>query len=305
MAVTQSEWRLRAKRLVDSLVQSGALSDLSWYDAFAATPRHLFVPSFFVEGHTFDGAEPADLEQWLDAAYRDDALLTQTSRKRPTSSSSKPAIMAVMLSLLEITDTDRVLEIGTGTGYNAALLTTRLGSERVTSIDIDPALVDEARARLTDLGAFPVLVAGDGFGGCAEQAPYDRIIATCAVRQIPPAWIGQLAEGGRIVAPLTGPGGPLMVLDKTANDEVSGHFDSRPALFMPLRHAAGDPLGPGESVAFRAGACPTTGQPRSIPTGSSLGQPAHDRLGITALDVKDRQFVWLDDPNGTHSWPLR
>ncbi|MDQ3579836.1 MAG: methyltransferase domain-containing protein, partial [Actinomycetota bacterium] len=153
----QAEWRTRAKSLADELVQSGALSDLGWYDAFATTPRHLFVPSFSVDGRRFDGAESADVDRWLDAAYRDEALLTQTSQQRPTSSSSQPTIMAVMLSLLEATESHRVLEIGTGTGYNAALLTRRLGTERVTSIDIDPRLVDEARGRLTDLGGSPLV----------------------------------------------------------------------------------------------------------------------------------------------------
>ncbi|MGI9000995.1 MAG: methyltransferase domain-containing protein [Pseudonocardia sp.] len=378
MAVTQAEWRTRARRLADDLRQSGALADAAWYDAFATTPRHLFVPSFSIDNRKFDRTEPVDIDSWLDVVYRDDALLTQTTQHRPSSSSSKPAIMAVMLSLLEITGTERILEIGTGTGYNAALLASRLGAGRVTSIDIDPSLVDDARQRLAEFGATPLLVAGDGSSGWTSRAPYDRIIATCAIHYIPPAWIHQLVEGGRIIAPLTGPGGALMVLDKIAADEVHGRFDPRPAQFMPLRHYANDPLGPGESVGFSADGMPhygtttldpqilvdasaalalfcrlhlpgmTIGAERSgsgsvivhttdamaevlrtplspgswqviqrgpyrcwdsieaaINTWHSLDRPGHSRFGITALDVTDRQFVWLDDPNGTHSWPLR
>ncbi len=378
MAITQAAWRTRAQSLADGLVQSGALSDLAWHDVFATTPRHLFVPSFSVDDRSFDGHNPGELDRWLEAVYQDDALLTQTRQQRPTSSSSRPAIMAVMLSLLEISGADRVLEIGTGTGYNAALLARRLGAEHVTSIDIDPKLVDQARGRLAEIGHHPVLVAGDGSNGWAETAPYDRIIVTCAVSSIPPAWIRQLADGGRIVAPLAGPGGRLMVLDKTAPDEVTGRFDDRPALFMPLRGAADNPLGPGETVAFTSAAMPhygtTTVNPDILidaasppalfcrlhlpelgiggepgPLGSvvvhtaeamaevrraplhpgvwpvvqrgtyrpwdtievavrtwhELDRPGHDRLGITALDSADRQYVWLDDPNGAHSWPLR
>lgn len=378
MAVIQADWRARAQRLADDLMRSGTLTDPAWHHAFATTPRHVFVPSFSVDDRRFDRAEPVDIDRWLDVVYRDDALLAQTSQHRPTSSSSKPAIMAVMLSLLEITGTERVLEIGTGTGYNAAVLANRLGAERVTSIDIDPKLIDSARQRLAEIDAAPLLIPGDGSDGWAERAPYDRIIATCAIRHVPPAWIQQLTEDGRIVAPLTGPGGALMVLDKIAADEVRGRFDPRPAQFMPLRHHADDPLGPGESVGFTAEGMPhygtttldphvlvdaaatlalfcrlhlpgmTVGVERSangsvvvhtadamaevprtplrpglwqviqrgpyrcwdtieaaVNTWHSLDRPDHGRLGITALDVTDRQFVWLDDPNGTHSWPLR
>jgi protein-L-isoaspartate O-methyltransferase len=101
--------------------------------------------------------------------------------------------MAHMLNSLNIHTGHTVLEIGTGTGYNAALLCHRLGDTQVTSIDIDPDLVADTRLRLATLGYHSTLLAGDGTHGAIDNAPYDRVIATCAVPAIPPAWINQLA----------------------------------------------------------------------------------------------------------------
>ncbi|MGH3621259.1 MAG: protein-L-isoaspartate O-methyltransferase family protein [Sciscionella sp.] len=107
-------------------------------------------------------------------------------------------------------------------------------------------MVDTARAHLGTLGQRPHLAARDGAAGWAEHGPFDRILATCAITHIPPAWIRHLTEDGRIVAPLdAGDAGPLLVLDKTAPDEVTGRIDPYPAYFMPLRNHADSPLGPG------------------------------------------------------------
>lgn len=170
-----------------------------------------------------------------------------------------------MLDRLDVRAGHRVLKIGTGTGYNTAVLCHRLGPDNVYSLGIDPGLVTTAADRLAGLGHNPHLNAGDGAAGWDEHAPFDRILATCAITQIPPAWICQLADGGRIVVPLdAGTAGPLLVLDKTAPDEATGRIDAYPAGFMPLREHADNPLGPGQSTGFAA-----TGMPH---------------YGITALD---------------------
>lgn len=223
------------------------MSDPAWRAAFAAVPRHHFVPQV-IDGEVVLTGDEQQRERWLDAVYSDDALLTQSTGSRPTSSSSRPRVMAVMLDLLEVVAGARVLEIGTGTGYNSALLAERLGSEHVHTVDIHSGLVDAAGVRLGQVGYRPSMRAVDGVNGWPENAPYDRILATCAVTHVPPAWIRQVAAGGRIVAPLTGDPGPLLVLDKTAPDEVTGRIDPYPAGFMPLRHRIDDPLGPGETA---------------------------------------------------------
>ena len=122
----------------------------------------------------------------------------------PISASSQPAIMGVMLELLGVRPGDRVLEIGTGSGYNAALLAVLVGPRgRVTTIDLDEDLVDAARARLDAHGFGAVRTRrGDGTLGAADDGPFEAIVATVAVGGVPAAWHAQLREGGRLVMPL-------------------------------------------------------------------------------------------------------
>ncbi len=253
-----TDWRQLAAAMTDKLIATGELIDPVWQRAFTDIPRHVFVP-----------------DHSLTDAYSLTALVTQQrpadelGNKRPTSSASAPGAVAVMLERLAAQDHHRVLEIGTGTGYNAALLCHRLGATNVYSNDIDPALVDQAKLALNNLGYHPTLAATDGYTGLTDGAPYDRILATCAVTHIPPEWIRQLADGGRIVAPIAGNSTkPLLVLDKTAPDEVTGHFDNNDVGFMPLRHDVHSPLGPGETASFSASGMAhygtTTTDPRRI-----------------------------------------
>ncbi len=149
-----------------------------------------------------------------------------------------------MLEVLDVRDGHRILEIGTGTGYNAALLCHRLGSENVVSIDIDPTLVASAKSRLAGLGHHPTLEVGDGTAGAAQLGPYDRIIAAAAVPSIPLPWIDQLAPGGKILANLRGEvaGGTLCLLTKEDDDEVIGPVLPIGGHFMWLRPQAASPL---------------------------------------------------------------
>jgi protein-L-isoaspartate O-methyltransferase len=187
-----TDWQPYAQSLADRLTAAGALTP-DWRAAFTTVPRHQFVPEFFnLDGVRTSGDNPAQCEVWLEAVYSDQSLTTQLMRAPdtellwPTSSSTHPSLMAEMLALLEVEHGQRVLEIGTGTGYNAALLSYRLGAANITSIDIDPELVRVAGQRLATLGYQPHLSAGDGANGVASQAPFERIIATCGVPAIPP-----------------------------------------------------------------------------------------------------------------------
>ncbi len=243
-------WKARAIALADELEAHGHLTDPRWRSAFEAVPRHVFVPRFYDEDRNLvDGAEPEQQHRWLSAIYSDVSLVTQrtplpdTDVDWPTSSSSMPRLMAGMLELLSVADGHRVLEIGTGTGYNAALLSHRLGSANVTSIDLDPSLVAEARERLASIGYRPHLVAGDGALGVSERAPYDSIIATCAVPAIPAAWITQIRAGGTILTDVRGEvSGALILLRKTSPETVMGRVLARPGSFMWLRARVDNPL---------------------------------------------------------------
>ncbi len=157
-------------------------------------------------------------------------------------------VVAWVLEALHLADGQRVLEIGTGTGYNAALLCHRLGDANVASIDIDPALVEQARQHLATLGYAPTLATGDGAAGLLDAAPYDAIIATAAVAHIPPAWIEQLRTGGVIVADLRGGfSGAMIRLYKIDDDTVEGRCHNYDAAFMPMRRELRYPLRQGAS----------------------------------------------------------
>ena len=156
--------------------------------AMRVVPRHLFLPDV-----------PAEL------AYRDDAIVTRRGPDgQPTSSSSQPTIMAIMLDQLGLAPGQRVLEIGAGTGYNAALMKYIVGpAGLVVTVDLDEDVAREAAAHLAAAGYPDVtVVAADGAEGYPADAPYDRIIATVGVSDLAPAWLAQLGPAGRIVVPL-------------------------------------------------------------------------------------------------------
>ncbi|MFJ4922108.1 methyltransferase [Streptomyces sp. NPDC088725] len=110
-----------------------------------------------------------------------------------------------MLHMLDVREGHRVLEIGTGTGWNAGLLAHRLGGDRVTTMEVDPALTLRAASSLGNAGLGPRVITGNGAGGYAADAPYDRIVATCSVREVPPAWVAQTRPGGVILTPGASP----------------------------------------------------------------------------------------------------
>jgi protein-L-isoaspartate(D-aspartate) O-methyltransferase len=176
-------------RLVTELRHRGSGLSRSVQDAFARVPRHVFVP-----------------EVGAAAAYRDEAFVIKCGPDgMPVSSSSQPAMMAIMLDQLGLRPGHRVLEIGTGSGYNAAVMAAVVGHQgEVVSIDIDADLVARARSSLVaaGYGAVTVRCADGGFGD-PTGAPFDRIIVTAGAWDIAPAWLDQLVPGGRLVLPLS------------------------------------------------------------------------------------------------------
>lgn len=207
--------------MVDRLVKDATLS-APVEAALRAVPRHVFLPGL-------------DLER----VYSGDALITRTDdRKRPISSSSQVSIMAPMLEHLDLHPGLSVLEIGAGTGYNAALLDELVGpTGAVTTVDIDPEIVAEARERLAVAGHSRVrVVCGDGWSGIADGAPFDRLMVTASVADLSPAWVDQLVEGGRLVVPLrVAPAQAVVALRKRG--DVLESVAVVAGGFMPLRGA--------------------------------------------------------------------
>lgn len=205
-------------RLVDQL----QLHDPAWERAARAVPREAFLRVGYFAA-TWEPGRPTIYqpilpgnETWLAGAYQDDSLVTQLDGHLtpatvgggvagvPTSSSTLPSLVLRMLDDLHVQDGMRVLEIGTGTGYSTALLCERLGGQNVTSVEVDEQVSLRAKVALDSLGYQPELVAADGLAGWKEGAPYDRIIATCQVTDIPQAWIEQTRPGGIILATVGG-----------------------------------------------------------------------------------------------------
>jgi protein-L-isoaspartate(D-aspartate) O-methyltransferase len=277
MARTASERQRRA--LTAKLRERGALSSTKVEAAFQAVAREAFLPRTLEEGG-------------LEAVYRDDAITTKRGAQGlPVSSSSQPAIMSLMLELLEVQTGEHVLEIGAGTGYNAALLAHLTGpSGRVTSIDIDAGLAREARRALKDAGVRATIIAGDGRDGHAKRAPYDRIIVTASTDQIPRAWTEQLRDGGRLVAPVR------LDLDNGALQLIPAFERRGDTLrsvgmtwggFMPLHNGGWRPPVANLSAVHTANGQHTGLASLSGPGLAQLSQPAVRELLIALLDKPD------------------
>jgi protein-L-isoaspartate(D-aspartate) O-methyltransferase len=178
---------LRA-RMADQIVRAGRVQSGRIEAALREVPRHEFVPA-------------ANTEE----AYADQAVITKrASNGASLSCASVPSLVAAMLDQLDVRPGDRILEIGAGTGYNAALLAHLTGpAGQVTTLDIDNEITAQARQALEATGYWQVnVITRDGALGAAEHAPYDRIIVTAGAWDLPPAWREQLAPGGRLAVPL-------------------------------------------------------------------------------------------------------
>lgn len=188
--VTFADPNLR-RRMVDELEERGAIRSPAMREAFLRVPRELFVPV-------------TALREGPEAVYRNEVIVTKVdAHGRPVSSSSQPQLMAAMLERLELRPGLHVLELGTGTGYNAALLTELVGpSGRVVTIEIDADVARAAEQALRAGGYPAVVVRGDGWSGDPVGAGYDRIVVTASSATIPTAWRDQLVDGGLLQVPL-------------------------------------------------------------------------------------------------------
>ncbi len=260
------------QRLADQLIAFGDLWSQGLIAAFRQTPRHYFLDLVYEyqkaggwQEIALDVLGPRDLA----LVYSDRVLTTRLSEEIgqgsgvAISSSSQPSLMARMLEDLRPGPGMRVLEVGTGTGWNAALLAHVVAE--VVSIEVDRRVLAEAEAHLL---AFPRRAVEtyhtDGRLGWPARAPYDRIMVTASTPDLEPAWLEQLAEDGLLLAPLDmGPGLAYTVRGTVQDGDFQGQL-TRPAYFMPLRE---EEAGPGEKPAATS-----TGRPRSPRL------PSHERL---------------------------
>ncbi|WP_405587100.1 ATP-grasp peptide maturase system methyltransferase [Streptomyces sp. NBC_01092] len=244
------------RQLADLLEKDRRLLSPQWRAAVESVPRHAFIPRFYREGDApgvtaWEPVTPEGVgqEEWLRLVYSDETWMTQfdgqdvdwtdpkpISNAAPTSSSTLPSLVVRMLEDLDVHEGMNVLEIGTGTGYSTALMCHRLGDENVTSIETDEGVARRARKALTTCGYHPRLLVGDGRAGYLDGARYDRLIATCGFRNIPPAWLEQVLPGGVILTTLRGWLRSLGLVKLTlTRDSASGWFSEDGPSFMIAR----------------------------------------------------------------------
>ena len=206
-------------RLIEQLQEQGYAQRESTRAALLAVPRHEFVPPEYHEQAYADRPLPIGDDQTISA----------------------PHMVARMLDLLALRADDRVLEVGTGCGYHAALSAEVVGPENVYTVEFSDVLAQEARERLADLGYGEILVrAGDGSNGWPEHAPFDAAYLTCAGSSFPGPVVAQVRPGGRLLAPLKTGGRfsstrqTLVLADKRADGGLDRE-EHGSVRFVPLR----------------------------------------------------------------------
>lgn len=200
------------ERMVREQIELRGVRNADVLRAMRATPRHWFVP--------------AVLRPW---AYSDQALPIECGQ-----TISQPYIVALMTELLDARRSDRALEIGTGSGYQAAVLSRLV--RHVYTIEIVPELANSAAERLGSMGYRNITVRqGDGYQGWPDEAPFDRILVTAAPPEIPQALLDQLGRGGRLVAPVGASPWTqeLIVIERSASGELRRRSVA-PVMFVPM-----------------------------------------------------------------------
>lgn len=221
----------RRTELVNRLRASGALASDRIAEAMAAVPRERFLPAFVP----------------LEDVYADQVVTLATGADGfPISTASQPTVVATMLEQLDVRIGQRVLEVGTASGYNAALLATLVGhGGRVTSIEIDEGLAQTAQQKLADAGAAVTVACGDGWQGAPSEAPYDRIVVTTGVWDLAPSWLSQLRDHGLLVVPLwLRPGVELSVAFQKVAEPSGSILRSRSVFRCAFLRLRGSHAGP-------------------------------------------------------------
>jgi protein-L-isoaspartate(D-aspartate) O-methyltransferase len=236
----EAEIRAMVNWYVDELKAAGAIGPAAVERAFRTVQRHRLLETFYYR----DGGDFRTVEHdpgrprrdHLALIYADTALATRRIGGMPASSTSQASLVAKMLELLELSEGLKVLEVGAGTGYNAALLAQVVGDQRlVITVDVLEDVVDQTRRLLADTGYPRIQVLlRDGFEGVPEQAPFDRIVATVGCSDLSPHWAEQLAGDGAMLVPLQHASGHPLVLARKDGAALRGRMVLRTG-FIPVR----------------------------------------------------------------------
>lgn len=316
------------RRMVDDLSERGELAP-EWRESFLSVPRHAFIPdTIWRRDMTIRDDNDLvllrradDPETWLELAYEPrKAVIIQVDDGCPagagrsgcsmTSSASQPNVVARMLAALNVAPGMTVCEVGTGSGYNAALLAHRLGARSVATIEVDPQIAAWARQALVHAGYDGVtMVTGDGSHGYPSCAPYDRVLATCAAYRVPHQWVAQTRPGGRVVTPwetLYGAGGLLSLTVSDDGTATGGIVDN--VAFMWLRDQRPSRASLRESVYDRDKASvthtdlhPAYATNFDPAVAVALRVPQCTKVRCSAIDNSGAFTLWFLDPL-SRSW---
>jgi protein-L-isoaspartate(D-aspartate) O-methyltransferase len=244
--ISAEEIRATVERYTDELKAVGAIDSAAVERAFRAVERHRLIETFYhrsAEGvmtkAEHDPGQPR--RDHLRLVYADTALVTRLIDKIPASSTSQASLVARMLELLDLDPGMNILEVGAGTGYNAALMAEIVGDQRrVVTVDVLEDVVEQTRRLLAGAGYPRIQVLlRDGFEGVPERAPFDRIVATVGCSDLSPHWAEQLADDGAMLVPLQhAVGHPLVLVRKDASWKDTRVLRGRMVLrtgFIPVR----------------------------------------------------------------------
>ncbi|WP_431874533.1 methyltransferase domain-containing protein [Amycolatopsis sacchari] len=313
-----------AQALVKELDSAGDLP-AGFGPLLESVPREWFIPDrIWVNRKPISRA--AEPERWLAAVYGNQSVVTQFDDgwtlwpevgAIPTCSASAPSVVVGMLDALDVKPGDRVLELGTGTGYNAALLSKLVGDEgHVVTVEIDSALAEEAGRRLEsrDFGAPRVrLVVDDAARGVEYAAPFDRVIATMSVHlgRVPYSWVAQTKPGGKIVVPVRADlaSGPLVEFTVNEDGTATGRTLPMGVGFMESRSQR-TAEAPDDGLDLESGYADkrvTTIDPAKLLEVPSPRWALAVALGSCQYDIEEatparpHKLTWLRDPL-TDSW---
>ncbi|MFI7644224.1 rRNA adenine N-6-methyltransferase family protein [Nonomuraea sp. NPDC049400] len=310
--------------LVNTLVQERVLRPDRpqgdwWMQGIRAVPRHAFLPArAWVPPHDGQGGHDIDRNQnphdWWNAAYRDSLVVTRREgddvadvSSPPTCVLSRPSTVFRLLRLLDPMPHDRVMEMGTGTGYTAALLAWLIGGDQVTTIEIDPGLAAVARQNLQRTGFNPITLVRDGSLGSGVRERFSRVHITCGVPSVPRRLLEQTNPGGVIVLPWMPPHGQrgeMLRLTVTQDQHAIGHFHGA-TTFIPMRTQiqANRPASPAGSLEEGEGdvsypRLPPSTVHEAIPHGFGIWLTAQaPHVAITSTGWEDR--------DGSRRWVMR
>jgi protein-L-isoaspartate(D-aspartate) O-methyltransferase len=320
-ATGQVHVRQLIDRYAERLKAAGALRSPAVERAFRTVRRHRLLETFFhrpldvADFTTVDHDPVRPRLEDLELIYADIALATRLverfGARLPVSSTSQPSLVADMLELLEVAPGHRVLEVGAGTGYNAALLAELVGDQGlVMTVDVAEDVVAQTRRLLAGAG-YPgiTVLCRDGFDGVAERAPFDRMVATVGCADLSPRWAQQLAEGGRLLVPLRHAGGhPLFLLwreDGGLGGRVarwSGFMDARGRLHAERLWSMGIARPDDQGAVGERAPWPGFGADQTDP---GPGDPVDEHDFLFDLGLVDRRACWApggvalsDGPSG-------